>query len=211
LDKAVVVMIGDLVASREIEERVDFDAGLVSRMEQLGANNPFLLSPYTLTIGDEIQAVFSQPERLFFEAFSILAQIYPQRMRFSFSVGRLSKPINPERAIGMDGPAFYAARDGIDGLKKSGYLFAVSGEKIPALGIIRHALNLLSGQVEKWNATRLDSFVALMDGKPVKEIAAELGKSDKTIYKTIQAGELEETALLLKEMTQALKQGVQEG
>lgn len=207
----VITMIGDLVSSRRIQNRADFDAVLVKRLEGLSRNNPYCLSPYTLTIGDEIQAVFSRADRVFYDAVSILAVLYPQKMRFSFSVGTLSKPINPERAIGMDGPAFYAARDGIEDLKKSGYLFYLSGVDIPNLKLMQHTLNLLSGVMHKWNDTRWQTLERLMEGWTVKEIAAEIAVSDKAVYKTIQAADLEEVVALFGEITKALNQSLGEG
>jgi hypothetical protein len=187
----VVAVIGDIVSSRKIKARERFDGKLRSVLEALNVRRTGLLSPYTLTIGDEIQAVFGGAGRLFDDAVAILSAIHPERMRFAIGVGGLSTPINPERAIGMDGQAFYSARAGIEGLKKSGYLFTLMGEGIPALALIQKNLFLISFLMGKWNETRLHTLGCLQQGMPVKDIAARLHISDKAIYKTIEAGNLE--------------------
>ncbi len=208
MTEKVITLIGDLVSSRRIQNRAAFDAVLVQRLDVLSKKNLYCLSPYTLTIGDEIQAVFSRADKVLSDAVSILAVLYPERMRFSVSVGSLSKPINPERAIGMDGPAFYAARDGIEVLKKSGYLFSLAGEQVPKVKLIQHTLNILSGVMQTWNQTRWQTLERLMAGYSVKEIAAEISVTDKAIYKTIQAADLEEVVALFGEITQTINQGL---
>jgi len=186
-----IVVIGDIVLSRKIKDRVSFDEIMLNTMEELNQHNPGILSPYTLTIGDEIQAVFKEASSLFHDAISILTAIYPGKMRFSFGVGELTKPINPERAIGMDGPAFYNARVGIGLLKKTTDLFYISGEDIPHLNLLRQILTLISFHMSKWNRTRLQTLMMLQDRVCVKEIAARLQISDKAVYKTISAGNLD--------------------
>lgn len=187
----VIAVIGDIVASRKIKARERFDEKLRNVLDAVNVQKTGLLSPYTLTIGDEIQAVFGNAGALFDDAMAILSAIYPERMRFAFGVGDLSTPINPERAIGMDGPAFYSARAGIEVLKKSGYLFTLEGEGIPAMALIQKNLSLISFLMDKWNDTRMHTLASLQQGIPVKEIAASLRVSDKAVYKTIEAGNLE--------------------
>ena len=97
---SVIVVIGDIVSSRKIMDRVAFDNGLLRTLEELNARNADILSPYTLTIGDEIQAVFGRADSLFHDAVSILAAIHPEKMRFSWGLGRLTKPITPNGPLG---------------------------------------------------------------------------------------------------------------
>ena len=206
----VIVVIGDIVSSRHIKARERFDENLRKVLESLNVRKTGLLSPYTLTIGDEIQAVFRDSGGLFDDAVTILSAIHPEKMRFAFGVGRLSTPINPERAIGMDGPAFYSARAGIEGLKKSGYLFTLMGERIPALALIQKNLSLISFLMGKWNGTRMHTLDYLQQGTPVKEIAAGLRISDKAVYKTIDAGNLELIMEIFGEIEAIINESLEE-
>jgi hypothetical protein len=200
----IVVLIGDIVLSRKIKDRVSFDSILMSTLNKLSHQNPAILSPYTLTIGDEIQAVFNRASFLFHDAVSILAATNPEKMRFSIGVGVLNKPINPELAIGMDGPAFYNARDGIGLLKKTSDLFYISGDDIPHLDLLRQTLSLISSNMIKWNKTRLQTLEMLQENVSVKEIATRLQISDRAVYKTLNAGALEVIGQIFKDIEKIL-------
>ena len=199
-----IALVADIVGSRKIQERITFDGRLVKCLKDLSNRNPHILSPYTL-IGDEIQAVFSGGNLLFRDAASILSTIHPVKMRFSYGVGTLIKPINPEQAVEMDGPAFYRARDGVNSLKETGYLFTVVGEDVPRVDLVREALNLVSHEMEEWNENRLRTLAMRQEGVAVKEIADELGISDKAVYKTIDAGALDVIMRVFDEIESAVE------
>lgn len=121
-----VVIIGDIVASKQIENRNEVQENLNQVLSHL--NYPHrndLLSNYTITIGDEFQVVLSEFDSVFSDIINISVNLYPVKVRFAIGIGTLSTPINEEQAIGMDGPAFYLARHGIEGLKKTGSLFRI--------------------------------------------------------------------------------------
>jgi hypothetical protein len=207
----VIVLIGDVVASRKIRERAAFDGILLETLDVLNQRNAHILSPYTVTIGDEFQAVFSRVDALLSDVVSIMAAVHPKKIRFSFGVDTLIKPINPLRAIGMDGPAFYEARDGIVKLKKTKNLLAVGGENIPRIPLLRQVLFLISHRMGKWHKTRFQVMAMLQRGTPVKEIAARLGISDQAVYKNIQAGALDVIIELFKEIEAILNEHLDSG
>lgn len=199
-----LVLIGDIVSSRKIEERNKFNSQLLHALDELNSSNPHVLSPYTLTIGDEIQAVFNNAEFIFRDAIILLSSIAPHKMRFSISIGEIISPINPRQAIGMDGPAFHRARDGINALKKSGNLFYLSGENIPHFSLHQQALFLISHNLTKWNETRLHVLRMLLNNFQIKSIAANLKISEQAVYKTMNAGALEIIISIFKEIENTL-------
>jgi hypothetical protein len=207
-DRAVIALVGDVVASRRIEERLVFNAGLLHTIDRLNQRNPDLLSPYTITLGDEIQAVFGQAYGIFADAAVLLAAVYPHRMRFSYGVGKLVTPINPDQAIGMDGPAFYHARDGIDRLKKEKRLFHVAGDHLPRPELLNHALYLIAHNMAGWNETRWKTLPLLYDGLSPQEIAGHMNLTDQAIYKTIRSGALYEIIALFSEIEAAINDGL---
>jgi hypothetical protein len=185
-----------------------FDERLVTCLTRLSDRNPHILSRYTL-IGDEVQAVYSGAASLFRDAVTILATIHPVKMRFSYGVGTLIKPINPEQAIEMDGPAFYRARDGVNELKEAGYLFTVVGADVPQVGLVKEALVLVSHEMDEWNKNRLRTLAMRQEDMPVKEIADVLGISDQAVYKTIDAGAVDVIIRLFEEIEGALDAGLE--
>jgi hypothetical protein len=203
-----LVLIGDIVNSKKIKDRIAFNAKFQQALSALNARNPDILSPYTITAGDEIQAVFGSAVHVFRDAILILASIYPEKIRFSFGLGPLITPINPNQSIGMDGPAFYTARAGIDRLKKSGDLFHISGEGIPDLPLLQSCLQLLSFQIVDWKPNRLQTLIFLQEAASVKVIAEKLKVSEQAIYKTINAGALEVVIQLFAEISKYLDRGL---
>jgi hypothetical protein len=202
-----IALVGDVVASREIRDRVAFHDTLLTTLNELSQRNDDILSPYTL-IGDEIQAVYSGADALFADAVSILSAIHPDRMRFSFGLGALVTPINPLQATEMDGPAFHNARDGVDELKEAGHLFNVLGEDIGRHSLVQHTLFLISHNMDSWNRNRLRTLAMLQQDLPVKEIAKELHISDKAVYKTMNVGALELIMSLFRDVQDILNTAI---
>ncbi len=185
-----IALIGDIIGSRQIKARDVFDDRLSSALQILNRQHGGLLSPYTVTIGDEIQALFSSPENIFYDTVAIQAAIYPHKMRFSIGMGELVTPVNPLAAIGMDGPAFHLARAGIELLKKNSGLYVVQGD-LPDLELINAGLALISHTMSRWKLTRWQVLTKLMPGIPVKETAASLGISEQAVYKNIRSAALD--------------------
>lgn len=201
-----LVLIGDIVSSRQIVQRELTQDKLNSVLVKVSQENPWLVSPYTITLGDEFQAVFSKADFVFSETMEILAAVYPQKVRFSFGVGEISTKINHDEALGMDGPAFHYARDGMDLLKKSGNLFMVNGLSDICNGLIQESLYMVSYTCRNWNFNRLRAFVSCFKNEEIQTVADELHITDKAIYKTISAGNLQNIFRLLNEITRIINE-----
>ena len=185
-----LVLIGDIMASRQVKDRAGLQSKLIQVIELINKRNPGLDSPYTLTLGDEFQAVLNRADQVFHDLVSLSAAIYPCRARFALALGRIETPINPHQAIGMDGEAFHLARAVIDELKKDDELFGVKGLQGPGAALAVATLRLLSWEIRKWKHTRIQVLDLLLADHSVAQMARRLNLSDKTIYKSIDAGNL---------------------
>jgi hypothetical protein len=164
-----LVLIGDIVASRELPARAQFQRRLKGVLQTLNGRRKTLVSPYTLTLGDEFQAVYRDAETVFADAFAVLAEIAPVQARFALAVGEIVTPINPAQAIGMDGPAFHRARSRLEQLKADRRLLGVEGGA-RAWTLPAAALAVLSGQMEGWRANRFGLFARILAGEPAGEL-----------------------------------------
>jgi hypothetical protein len=188
---AVICVIGDIISSRKIRGRPGLQARLQRVLQAINRRRrQQLLSPCTITLGDEFQAVYSTAESVLIDAVSVLETVYPTRIRFSIGVGSLDTPINRKRAIGMDGPAFHAARTGLEELKRSGFLFRVTAAEIAVPLWTNLSLELGSHLASKWKRSRLSVFKNLLQGREVKEIAKRANMTPAAVYKNIQSGAL---------------------
>ena len=204
-----LALIGDIVASKQLAKRGEFQAKLALLLKGISSRNSALVSPYTITLGDEFQAVYQRADTLFPDIFTILAGIHPAQARFAIGVGELTTDINPKQALGMDGPAFHRAREAITDLKKTGYFIRLQGgpgsepDDNP-WRLLNHLLNLLTHQVDGWERNRLRIIRGLLRGATVTELEEELKISKVAVYKNINAAALDEVKGLCDEITRIL-------
>jgi len=192
-----LAVIADLIDSRNIPDREPFQKNLEKCLREI-SSSPMILSPYTITLGDEFQALYSGARGLFRDLLQIMTCIHPCQIRIALGIGTLSTAINPETAIGMDGRAFYAARRGVEGMKKKkGNALRIHSdpEELPA--ILTSGLELISSLTAGWKFNTLLILRELLDRKSVREIAAVGGISERGAYKIISANNLKEICDML--------------
>jgi hypothetical protein len=202
-----IVLIGDIVNSKSISQRAKIQSQLSSIFNKIN-DDKLLLSPYTITLGDEFQAVYNKADRVFNHIWQISLAIYPLKIRFSIGVGEITTKINRKQAIGMDGPAFYNARNGLNELKESGFLFMINSDELASKEIIKQSLFLISHLTAGWKKSRLDILVLLNKNFNIGEIARKLKITDKAVYKNIDAGALKIIIDLIKEVINNLNQSL---
>lgn len=190
----VLCLIGDIVGSRRLVHREQFQSQLRAALKSIQAKSAAKIrSRYTLTLGDEFQAVYADAHHLFSDLFLFLALIYPVKARFSFGLGPLHTRINREASIGMDGPAFYAAREGLDILKSKNRVFWVSSKVAPNVpNWINPALGILGHVGSRWKKNRLLILQGMLVGDNITTIARLCSLTENAVYKNIRSGALED-------------------
>lgn len=193
-------MISDIVGSRKLNNREEVQSRLEAQLDALNASREQMLSPYTITLGDEFQAVFDGADRVFPDLLALMRALYPVRIRFAFGLGSISTAINTKQAIAMDGPAFYRARDLLERMKKQDLTVAIAGLAEDD-GLLDAAIGLFNYQIEKWRPNRLDVLWGLLCGLTVPEIAQRLDITQQSVYKNIRDGGLESVIELIHALT----------
>jgi hypothetical protein len=198
-----IVVIGDIVGSRDVADRKALQhqlATAVSRMNARLAPAAALLSPYTITLGDEIQAVYARPGSVILDVIRLQGEMLPHRMRFCVGLGAITTRINKVAAIGMDGPAFHVARAGIEELKSAGDAsLAVKAEANIDVDLEDSAAKLLDVQVRAWRPNRFKVFMADLpaglaesaDKADARKVAARIGITVTAVYKNRVDGRIE--------------------
>ena len=195
-----LVVIGDIVKSKGIKSRAAFQKKLAATLGEISAGNPSLASPYTLTLGDEFQAVYRRADGLFSDLCRLQIACLPARVRLAVSVGAINTAINPDQALGMDGPAFHLARESIEALKHDGGVFALAGD-VPGDPELRAALiALLSASFPSWRANRWLILHGLLNEIAIPELAASAGISVTAVYKNIRHGRLDALGVVFKKL-----------
>lgn len=198
-----IVLIADIVSSKKINERNELQKNLNAEIRKINRKSASVLSPMTITLGDEFQCVYSDAGEIFQHIWRILSACYPERIRFSYGIGTITTAINRKQAIGMDGPAFYEARNGLITLKQKNHLFNLVYQEgnSEIVDLIRNTLYLLSYNITGWNKNRIKIMNMLSGEMPVKFIADKLKISEQAVYKNITSGGLQAILDLTKNIT----------
>lgn len=200
-----IALIGDIVKSREQSARKKFQTKLKRKLNSISKKSTSLLSPLTITLGDEFQAVYKNADEIFSHMFEILTSVYPSKIRFTIGVGKISTSINKKSAIGMDGEAFYIARDNMNMIKKNGSLIYVGGIDDPVEKIVNLNLELISNQISDWNLNRLKIFFNLLKGENrYSRISKSLSISERAVYKNISSGSLDVIVAVFQEISKII-------
>lgn len=200
----VIAIIGDVVQSRELASRAAFQQRLGATLRRVSRRGTGVASPYTITLGDEFQAVYRQPSVLWVDLVDILAAVHPVQVRVAIGVGSLATRLNPRQALGMDGPAFHRAREAMTNLKNGPSRFQIAGENAAEWKLINHLLALLSNELAGWSQMRLRILAGRLRGQAVRQMETELRISKVAIYKNINASALDDVVAICHEINRAL-------
>ena len=195
-----IVLIGDLIRSKELgdKDRERYQSILTEEISRINQKATSIVSPLTITLGDEFQAVYNDLSAVLADSWSILEVMHPVGVRFSIGIGQIHTPINSDQALGMDGPAFHAARDGMDEIKESGRIYIISlgspadqqDASLALVSLVNYSLQLLSSEIKQWKKTRLQILVMLQNGLSVKKIADKISITESAVYKNRDDGDL---------------------
>lgn len=204
--KAPVVVIADLIRSRELPDRDAFQQRLLGHLEDISARAG-VLSPYTLTLGDEFQAVLTDFAGGLSDWTNLLARLAPVKARFALAAGPLSTRIHSVAALQMDGPAFVEARRVLDMMKRRKHTVLQIGWALrgPAPDLANAALVHLAGVMDGWKPATHHIFQHLLDELPAEESARRLGMSVRGVHKHIAGHRLHDVRSLLRHVADDLE------
>ena len=110
-----LALIADVIDSKMVQERFDLqkqvDKTLQKMNELLG---DYLASRFTLTLGDEFQALLKVDAPVFQIIDTLRSELTPTQLRFGIGLGEIVTAIDPLQSIGADGPAYWNARAAIN-------------------------------------------------------------------------------------------------
>jgi hypothetical protein len=200
-----LVLIADIIQSKQIEERNEFQSDLKNKLEQINNNSKGLLSPYTITLGDEFQAVYKKADYLLKDVFEVLSTAHPVQIRFAIGWGQIDTEINRNRSIGMDGQAFYNARNGLKNLKKINYsTIQFYGDLFTNIEFVNNSLELSLAIMSNWKKNTLLIFKGLRNNRTVKKIAPVLDITERGVYKIIETNRIRKFVKFFKSVERAL-------
>ena len=110
-----LALIADVIDSKMVQERFDLQKQLEKTLQTMNELfGEFLASSFTLTLGDEFQALLKVDAPVFQIIDTLRSELTPTQLRFGIGLGEILTDIDPLQSIGADGPAYWNARAAIN-------------------------------------------------------------------------------------------------
>lgn len=185
-----VVLMGDLVSSERaasvthLHEVFNAAINAANRDEQ-----PKLVSPLTITLGDEFQGICANLSDGMHVLRLLSARMWLENVecRFVLGVIGLETPINHERAWNMMGPGLAASRERLaDKRDANAYRFELPGQR--GMETLMEAIGASITEIEHdWTARQREIILASADEMPA-DLIKKFSMSLPTFYKIRRAG-----------------------
>jgi hypothetical protein len=207
-NRKYAVIMGDLVASEaasSIEQlHKEFNRSVRTQNKQ---QRKQLLSPLTITLGDEFQGITTSLATAWSIVRAIRFDLLTRNVDCRFAIGmiQLRTPLNPRNAWNMMGPGLSMTRDRLNERKAyTRYNFVLPGE--PHAEAVLEALGAgLTAIERRWTNQQLHDIKASLEGLSPVEIAQRRNVTAHTIYKVRSSGEFDTYLLQWSAVAEALK------
>ncbi|PZO96488.1 MAG: DNA-binding protein [Streptococcus pyogenes] len=169
-----IALIADIVASKQLANRQQFQAALIQTLERLNKDyTQWLVSPFTVTLGDEFQALFVREVPIFEIIDQLNRYLAPVTIRYGIGVGDILTTINSSISLGADGPAYWHARRAIQYIhQKNDYgntQVRISGEEKDVYETINTLLAAGEAIKSNWRSSQEELLVQLLEHKDYSE------------------------------------------
>lgn len=198
-----IAIIGDIIQSKALLNRAQVQDTLHQQL--LSINQEYadsIASPFTITTGDEFQALLGPTSHIFQLIEQIQLAMKPVELRFGIGIGEMLTPINKVQSIGSDGPAFWRARQAINHIHdKNDYgasQIALVCDKPELQEMINSLLTTGDFIKSKWTKNQWAILEVLLGDKIYQEsfehqkIAAKLGINPSGFTKRLKASGLKQ-------------------
>lgn len=110
-----LALIADVIDSKMVQERLDLQKQVEKTLQKMNELfGDYLASRFTLTLGDEFQALLEVDAPVFQIIDTLRLELNPTQLRFGIGLGEIVTEIDPLQSIGADGPAYWNARAAIN-------------------------------------------------------------------------------------------------
>ncbi|WP_375583501.1 SatD family protein [Cyclobacterium xiamenense] len=181
------VLMADIIGSGESSDLSKLARSFADLVEKCNtANQKELISPLTITLGDEFQGI----ARSECSIYKIITWIEENKwrvdveipLRYTVELGVIETEINTEIAYGMMGPALTEARESMITLKDKGEFLALGGD-IEDKELKQIQFNLYLSYVRNWHWRDKVLISNLLELKDYKLVAERIKKTRSLVWK----------------------------
>jgi SatD family (SatD) len=184
----MIVLMADIIGSTKKKSKLlmtDFKTAIVDINK---SDKKYILSPLTITLGDEFQGVVKDAYSAFHVMFdlelSLMRLKKPFKLRYVIQEGRIDTKLNRTRAYEMLGPGLTAARKHLNSMKSSKSRFRISLENALLTTQLSLAMNSYQGITDQWTIAQQKVVIAFLDEQlDYRKVASKLKKDPTTMWR----------------------------
>jgi len=194
-------IIGDIVESKQLKERGQVQRQLNQVLDQVNRQyKTAIAAKFTITLGDEFQGLMHTTQDILMMIDWIRFRMQPVEIRFGIGIGPMSTAIDEAAAIGADGPAFYAAREGLNRIKDLNtkyvqpymttmcFLNEGSLKATESVEIFNAAMSTTGFIASKWTSKQRAIIIEVEEGQlSQREIGKKLGITQSSVQRRLDS------------------------
>lgn len=206
MTRRAYVVLGDVVASREIEDREAFRDTVAAALDSV--NDRYaddLVAEFALVKGvDEIAGVLSGPRNTYRLLRDVVAAVRPGAIRFAVVYGEIDVGAAGDDVGEMDGPAFHRADEALADVADADLYVAFSGRRPGLDPLVGTSLNLLLMAREGWTGRQRAMVAAYEETGTQEAVARQFDVSQQTVSATLRRADWPRLSRLEAQVNAAL-------
>ncbi|MDD4081980.1 MAG: SatD family protein [Sphaerochaetaceae bacterium] len=191
-------IIGDIIDSREIDNRNDVQKLYVKMIYQINKNHKDdIASKFIITLGDSFQGLLKNSKDLFKIIEEIEEAMAPYQLRFGIGVGEINTTIILKDSSLIDGPAYHYARFAINDAKtltnknKGSSSIIVHSDNIILDNLINSAISMCNVLKSSWTTKQKKVIdLAIKKKKTQVEIAHILNIKQPSVNSRLRSSNI---------------------
>lgn len=194
--KDFIIVMADIVDSRNMQQNKLMKSFKKITDEINYEKKDILLSPITITLGDEFQCVVKNVEAGIELMLAIdekkLYEMADFKLRYVLVEGGIETPINHEIAYGMLGEGLTIAREKLIEYKNAYHRYSIQLNNVSKSEALANSLIVYQNIIDTWKMEKDYHLIArFLQLKDYKLVADELGKTRSQIWKREKSLNLE--------------------
>lgn len=182
------VVLGDVVASREIDDREAFRDTIEAALDAINERYADdVVGEFTFLKGvDEIAGVIQDPRNLYRILRDVVSAARPGAIRFAVVHGEIDVGAEGSDVGEMDGPAFHRADEALIEVAEADLYVSFSGRRPAFDPLIEASINLLLVVREDWTDRQRAMVAAYEETGTQADVANRFGVSQQTVSATLR-------------------------
>lgn len=206
MTREMVVVLGDVVDSRKIQNREGFQEELDEILRDINDQRSNELSAdFEIIKGiDEIGGVLTSPELVYQIQQEIAERIHPESIRLVAVHGRVDIGTDENSISKMDGPAFAKADQLLSSIEKRGFLFDMNVREDAYEDLLVDEINLITFVKSRWTERQMKIARLYRDLGVQTDVAEQLSISQQAVSKTLREARIKQILSIEDRINDAL-------